>query len=797
MSPSLPERVANAGGQKSLSVSHITREDDRRRKFESTVLALIGLAGVWWLRFAIESTLWCAAELLCVLAFATLLATATRDRNRFFLGIGLLASPLVFAVVARRWGWPIPFEMTGISILGVAALLIALYSQTRRNLALSVVTSGFLVLFTTLIASEFGTLIPALGWITFCLWHMVANHWERVTACTPDEVRRSAGVRPATVIVGLALFVAGGWAIHGRASKPRRFSWGVMPVSGGSSWSDPAARSGVGSGDAAIAAKDHAESFGAVESELFLESTQSTLYDMFSDSIGQPKLKVKWERRQGMTSEKLIHAHQRTSKSERGGGSFSTSRDKPPPPQALRDAHERAVVQWIGPTGIRLAMNRYDTFDGVDWSQHASWKNERLTRIEFGDEAWYFDPPEAKQVVKQPDKYRHGGLLKVLRLDSVRIPSPMMTAGVHIKDIDRPDFYGIEHDGSFFMPGRIKIPALTVMHLAASNVMEDDLLMPMALADRQTHLNMLASLPKARRLIGRQPDMKPTEHEPSAGEVMAGEVANELTAEETSPYRKLQAIVSHLRGNFTFDRQSASDGPDPLHHFLTVKRGGDHLFATAAAVMGRSIGLNTRLVSGFYVRPTAIDLGQGHASVVPEDVHVWVEVQMDDGRWIEIEPTPGYRQPVYKSSKWLLAKRFAAARWPHAIAIVAMGTLVFLTRVVWFEFFLRLAWLVGGLLSDRLRVRILLWILQCRARLAGQPRQAGTPQRDWLLSLTRRDDKLSAGALTCCDAADRMVFGGKVAEDWSAPANLLVRQMTTRYISRGTLEETSQLGVRV
>ncbi|MGI9471899.1 MAG: DUF3488 and transglutaminase-like domain-containing protein [Rubripirellula sp.] len=796
MSQTQHERTADFSGQDSLTQSRFARPDDRRRTIESTILALIALAGIWWLRLSIESTTWCVAEVFAILAFALLFVLVSRRRIRLVACVGVICSTPVFAIVARQFGSPIAFEMTAISVLGAGSLALAMYSQTRRNLALSVVASGFLVLFTTLIASEFGTLIPALAWITYCLWHMVANHWERVTACTPDEIRRSTSIRPTTVIVGMLLFFLGGWAIHGRASKPQHFAWGLMPTSGGSRWFDSAARSGIGNGDAAIAAKDHAESFGAVESELFLESTESTLYDMFSDSMGQPKLKQKWERRQGMSPEKLIHAHQRTAKSERGGGSFSTSRDKPQPPQPLRDASERAVVQWIGPTGIRLAMNRYDAFDGVDWLSHASWKNDQLSRVELGDEAWFFDPKQTKKLVKDPERFRHGGVLKVLGLNTTHIPSPMMTAGVYIKDVDRRDFFGIDHDGSLYMPGREKIPALTVMHLAASNVMEDDLLRPTSLADRQSYLSMLSSTRNNADRKQRQ-IANPTERDLSSGELMAGKLVTELTVEETVPYRKLQSIISYLRNNYTFDRQSVTEGADPLQHFLTAKRGGDHLFATTAAVMGRAIGVNTRLVSGFYVRPSSIDVGQGHASVVPEDVHVWVEVQMDDGRWIELEPTPGYRQPVYKPSGWLLAKRFAVAHWVHALAVIVIGTLFFLTRVIFFELFIRLAWLLGGLLSDRQRLRVLLWILQWRASLAGKPRRVGTPQRDWLLSLTHRDDKLSGVALACCDAADRMVFGEQVADDWSAPANLLVRQMTTRHIYQGMSAETSQPGVHV
>ena len=767
----------------------------RRRKIESITLAAISILGVWWIRFSIEVTVLSVAELLTVFVFAVCLAASQRYQIRIVSCAGMLVSPLLFAVTSRKLGMPISFEMTGLSIFGVASLALALVSKTSRQLALAVIASGFLVLFTTLISDDRGTLIPALTWIIFCLWHLVANHWERVSACSPENVRRSTLVRPLTVLVGLALFVLGGWIVHGRASNPRFLSWGVMPVSGGSTWSDPAARSGVGSGDAAIAAKDHAESFGAVESELFLESTQSSLFDMFSDSIGQPRFKPKWERRQGLANQNLIDSHQRTPKSERGGGSFSTARRKPPKHLHLKDQPEPAVLQWIGPTGIRLAMQRYDTFDGVDWTQSESFNDNQLSRVSIGDETWFFDTKQAHQRTKQ---IQHAGVIKVLRLDSPRIPSPMMTAGVHIKDVDREDFFGIDKDGSLLMPQRQRIPPLTVLHLASTSVMEDELQKEGVFASYRA--------PRERKSIrsevstaNRFAQNLTKQHKETSGQDMASKLAQKLTAKQTNPYQKLQTIVAYLRSEYTFDRQFATDAPDPLRAFLINKRGGDHLFATAAALMGRSVGIRTRLATGFYVRPNTLDVGQGYSSVVAEDVHVWAEAQLDDGRWIEIEPTPGYREPAIKPSLWLLMKRFAQAYWFHLLLLAGLTTLVYVTRVVWFELFARLAWLFGLMLPDRQRIMVLLWILQNRGRLAGKPRRTGTPQRDWVLGLTDGNRELAAGALNCCNAADGIVFGGKVVKDWSSSASLLVRRLTTRYIastthSRISGDNSSQLG---
>ncbi len=365
-----------------------------------------------------------------------------------------------------------------------------------------------------------------------------------------------------------------------------------------------------------------------------------------------------------------------------------------------------------------------------------------------------------------------------------------MTAGVHIKDIDRPDFFGIDHDGSFFMPGRERVPTLTVLHLASTDVMEDELRNPKSLADFESHVQILAtSQPQQPSQATASPGLGD-----SSGQRMAGDLADTITSSEPLPYRKIQAIVAHLRREFEFDRNAVADDPDPLRQFLIRKRGGDHLFATAAAVMGRAIGLNTRLVSGVYVRPDSLDLGQGHASIMPDDVHLWVEVQLNDGRWIEIEATPGYEQPVYRPSKWLMTKRMALAYAPFAFGAAAIVVMLFLTRVIWFELFVPPVWLIGHVLGDRHRVRVLLWILQQRGRLAGKPRRSGLPQRDWILAMTQGDPRLAEGAVACCDAADRLVFGGQVVSDWSSPANLLVRRLTTRYMSGESLNDSPQLG---
>lgn len=458
----------------------------QRKRTESIVLALIAVIAVTPLRFFVESRHWFFAEMgtLLVLflisfsrrALVPVLRLGT-DANalRLILTVLLAITPIVYAVLARSFGSSISFEMSALSTFAAVSLALAIGATSNRTRAMSIVAGGFLILFATAISDDPRAVLLAILWMSVCVWHLVANHWEKLDLCMPDTVRSSVGVRPMSVLAAIAVCIVGGLVVRDRVGESNRFAFGFMPTSGGSKWSDPAARSGIGTGDAAIAAKDHAESFGAVESDIFLESTESTLFDMFNDSIGEPKKKNKSERRQGLANDNVIPMHEQAAKSEQGGASFSTDRMPPKKHNHFSDKVENAVIQWDGPTGIRLAMDRFDTFDGVDWTNTATHRNEKLNRHDLDKNVWFFDPTTERQAMEQSENVSVN-LLKVLRLDSPRLPVPMMTSGLHIKDIDRQDFFGIDDDGSFFMPGRDKVPPLTVVNVASLSVMEDELI---------------------------------------------------------------------------------------------------------------------------------------------------------------------------------------------------------------------------------------------------------------------------------------------------------------------------------
>ena len=720
-----------------------------RRRVETIVLAFLGMAAVVPFRFYAEPRGWFLTEMVCVcmlFAFSAILQSwlVRLPYCKFFVRVSiacLCATPIVFAILARAFGSPIPFEISALATFGAAALGMAAAKTTPRVWSLSLVTSGFLVLFCAAISDKQDAVALPLLWMLICVWHLVANRWETLDLAMPESVERSWSLRPRIIIIALVVLIIGGYAIKHQLPSTKRFEFGFMPTSGGNGWTDPAARSGVGTGDQAIAAKDHAESFGAVDSDIFLESKESTLFDMFSDSLGPPKKQKNiWERRQGMGNENVIPMHEKAAKTDQGGSSFSTERlPTKKKHEVPTNAPSNSVVQWDGPTGIRLAMNRYDKFDGHEWTQSADLSEETLTRIDISDAPWFFDPSTRDSFLSSP-KSVSVGLLKIIRLDSQRLPVPMLTAGIHIKEIVRQDFFALEKDGCFYMPGREKVPPLTVVHVATGQLMEDEIR-----AGLETANDSDISTQAAETLAPATAEMIKTIIEP-------------VLAEHGKSTDQLTACIEKLRTEFAFDRQDI-EAAGSLTEFLASRRGGDHLFATTAALIANQLGLTSRLVTGFYVRPDAYEITAGHACVLPNDVHVWAEVQLTDGRWFEIEPTPGYVQPHYKPSWGLLARKLATAHWPLILTSMVSLVIVYASRRFWLDLLLSTVWFLSRWLRPRQRIRLALKIIETRAHLAGSARPAGRSQRAWLEDLTRADLGVATATKRFADSADCLFFG--------------------------------------
>ncbi len=122
-------------------------------------------------------------------------------------------------------------------------------------------------------------------------------------------------------------------------------------------------------------------------------------------------------------------------------------------------------------------------------------------------------------------------------------------------------------------------------------------------------------------------------------------LARDITRNAPTPYDKAQAIVRYL-STFQYDTNIP---PPPLNgdgvdHFLfTLRRGYSDYFASAMAVLLRSVGVPARLAAGY---TTGEKAENSNVYVVRDsNSHAWVEVFFPSYGWVPFEPTPGQVAP--------------------------------------------------------------------------------------------------------------------------------------------------------
>ncbi len=118
----------------------------------------------------------------------------------------------------------------------------------------------------------------------------------------------------------------------------------------------------------------------------------------------------------------------------------------------------------------------------------------------------------------------------------------------------------------------------------------------------------------------------------------------EKAAGEGTPYQKSLRLEKYLRTKYRYYAGAASGhGYANLAYFLTEAkskgggRGTSEQFATAFALLGRVVGLPTRVVVGFHAGERT---GKGHYLVSSGDAFAWAEVYLLGEGWVPFDPTP-------------------------------------------------------------------------------------------------------------------------------------------------------------
>lgn len=128
------------------------------------------------------------------------------------------------------------------------------------------------------------------------------------------------------------------------------------------------------------------------------------------------------------------------------------------------------------------------------------------------------------------------------------------------------------------------------------------------------------------------------------------DIASEVTAAAKSDYARAVSLQEYFRdGSFTYsetapvDNGYDSNGMTAIAQFLVAQSGYCIHFASAMAIMARTLGIPSRVAIGFLPGEKQPITVQGKATyrVTTHDVHSWPELYFDGIGWTRFEPTPG------------------------------------------------------------------------------------------------------------------------------------------------------------
>ena len=155
-------------------------------------------------------------------------------------------------------------------------------------------------------------------------------------------------------------------------------------------------------------------------------------------------------------------------------------------------------------------------------------------------------------------------------------------------------------------------------------------------------------------VLRRAPDKLPTNYAvylqlPPEITARTKALAQQITADAHNNYDKATAIVDWLKKNLTYTLELKEPGKqEPIDFFLfDRKRGHCEYFASAFAVLARSVGVPTRNVNGF--------LGgewndQGYVAIRAGVAHSWAEVFFPGVGWVTFDATPASEDVLGRGS---------------------------------------------------------------------------------------------------------------------------------------------------
>ncbi len=572
-----------------------------------------------------------------------------------------------------RWIWETgrPFEMIAMHSLRDLILGLGAAACWIRFQRMAMLMSLFLMVFSAAIARDRAVALICGAYAVLSLSTLVSNYWETLRPRLLSVDESNSTHRWILLAVSVAVLLAVGTT---EAGKPLvRVIRGYLPSSGGDGDSSPYARDGIGDGDMLVAGMDDIRTFGPIEDAPFISDHKPSLYDVFDDRYEEAVKPKQTDRAVALPAAMAAKIQERhLKKNETVSRDFSTLR-QPKRGQANRKTEavrSEALLYVSGRTPLHLRLELYDSFDGIKWQAEPEPRTEvqPALRMETVDgRPWVVSEPWPPRFDVLAERETHA--LKVIRFDSPKIPSPLYTCGVHIDQVDQLSMYARAHFGMLQL-NRKELPEMVPIHVCSATV------------DRRLIPKEFPALTGGGEVHRYVPAIE--------GMGRIRDLANQWTQGVPRGWEQVETISRRLREEFTLDDEFRVESgcPSPVAHFLFIsKRGPDYLFASAAALMLRSLGYSSRVVSGFYAAPMQYDRKSGHTPVTREDAHFWAECCLGGPCWATVEPSPGYEvlgpPPglVARLVQGLVALGAGALRhWPALASCLVLGAAIYWGR---------------------------------------------------------------------------------------------------------------------
>lgn len=652
-------------------------------------------------------------------------------RSRGWFAVHPLQLPLALVVLAGSVLWE-PLQRM-VFETGRPFEMFVMHSQKNLMLALSALglTAGFrrlsvfiglaICIFCCALAREPGALWLAAAWAVLSISWLMASYWSGLQGRMLPGQRTRLPRRWLLAAPALGLLTAAGSVGGGR--EMISVMQGFLPGSGGDGEYDEFARGGVNDGDALVAGQNDIRSFGPIEDAPFADSDKPSLYDVVNDRFDEPVRKNRtFQPAVALPPEMMADVQQRLSEVRQAGREFSLVRRKRNPDRRrARSIASAAMFYVAGRTPLHLRTEVYDVFDGVHWIPTGSPADAfPLQLVHSAGKPWLKLPqgPRGMELFHHTDQH----VLRPVNLKSPVIPGPLDLRQLHIDKVERPDMFAWHAPGVVRMTGET-LPDLVPIRML-SEVLDPDRL-------RESTLLMFA--PGREMLEQSLPD------DPQINQLR--QLALEWTAGLPRGLQQVDEICHRLRTEFQLgpNNPNTIDTQTPLSDFLSSRRGPETLFASTAALMLRSLGYSTRLVSGFYVRPERYEPRRRQTPVLGEDAHFWCELMVGPGTWITVEASPGYEVLLPPPG---LLQRFSSVvisllqlAWKHWV-LSGSGLAVLVVCIhqrARLEDVLRtLVWRLASASSKRRRVQQTVRLVERRLVLAGLRRPAHLTLKRWL-----------------------------------------------------------------